>query len=147
MLEIVVTKFKCKYKDDSNLSRDLRTMIDGKLRKLDIKVINIQSSPGAIRYTLGDKTLFVSTRSNRVTLSPEDPRRAQLSRDYLDSFRPTEKQWSGAVATFTTVFKRLGIKAKVDVLRDGVVIDTWYEDDIIMAIEKPNRFPYSEMEK
>lgn len=141
MYEIKITNLSCDYKQQATLTRDVHTMIYNKLMSLKINTLSASKTLDQLSYTIGDKQIFISANKNRIKMTATDPRRKTIGRDYLETHKVNEEQWKGAVDTFTKCFERLRIKATVSLYKNGALVDTWHQDGVTMAIEKPTKFP------
>jgi len=141
MYEIKITNLSCEYKQAGVLTRDVHNMILKKLQGLKLTVLASNKTATQLAYTIGDKQIFISDYKNHIKMTPTDPRRKSIGRDYLETHKVCESQWKGAVDTFTKCFERLRIKATVVLYKNGAVVDTWHQDGVTMAIEKPSKFP------
>jgi hypothetical protein len=106
----------------------LAALLSKKLKedfKLKVSVSSIEN--GIVFREVEKNRLMLSTIVNKIPLKDKDSRIKKLGRPYLETHKPTQKQYMGFFETINKCLDELGLSATVDtvvkgttyVIRDG----------------------------
>ncbi len=126
---VTISNIKWTYESMSKI-KVLYNLLASKMKEeLKIKISG-EVADNIIKFTrVEPNRLFISTVTNKIMIKDNDARVKKLGRNYLETHKPTEKQYLGFFNTINKYLDDLGLSAdvqyevkdKTHVLRTGKV--------------------------
>lgn len=109
---LTISNMKWSYKEFAR-QQDLMNILANRLAKLQL-AINAKVVGSSIVFNdVETGVTFKSNVVNKVNMKPTDPRIQKKGRQYLQTKRPTKKQYFGFYETIQDVLDKLGLNADV----------------------------------